>query len=291
MTNSRREFLKNTGLIGTGILLTGGLDACSPKLPASIAKFGIQLYSLRDDLPLDPKGVLAKVASYGYQQIESYAGKDGIFWGMKHTEFKKYTAGLGLDLVSAHCQWNAPDFEKLAAEAGEIGMKYLMCPYLGAQKTIEDYKQYAAKFNKAGEICKKNGLRFAYHNHDYSFKTLDGQVPQAVMMAETDPNLVDFEMDMYWVVQAGEDVPTWLAKYKNRFRSCHIKDRLKTIDPNDTNNSCTLGEGTINFAKLLKEAAKNGMQYYIVEQERYANTTPLKSAESNAAYMKALQLV
>ncbi|MFZ8477489.1 sugar phosphate isomerase/epimerase family protein, partial [Staphylococcus aureus] len=91
------------------------------------------------------------------------------------------------------------------------------------------------------EICKKNGIRFAYHNHDYSFKTIDGQLPQTVMMDNTDKNLVDFEMDIYWVVAAGADPQEWFKKYKNRFRLCHVKDRMKNPPANGGEGSCIVG--------------------------------------------------
>jgi len=289
MAYSRRNFLRDSSLIGTGLMLSG-LESCSGNAPKSIETFGLQLYSLRDDLPKDPQGVLKQVASFGYKQIESYAGDNGIFWGMKNTEFKKYIDGIGLNMVSSHCPWEGAEFDALAAQAGEIGMKYLISPYIGPQKTVDDYKRVAAGFNKAGEICKKNGLRFAYHNHGYSFKMADGQMPQAVMMDGTDPALVDFEMDMYWVTDAGADVEAWLKKYKNRFKLCHVKDRIKNADRAAENNSCDLGTGSINFAALLKTAAQNGMEYYIVEQERYDGSTPLKSVAADAAYMKQLKL-
>ena len=256
---------------------------------AASKDFGLQLYSLRDDLPKDPKGILKQVSTFGYKQIEGYEGPMGMFWNMKHTEFKKYMDDLGLNMISSHCDWQK-DFETKAAQAGEIGMKYLICPYLGSQETIDAFKAFAAKFNQAGEICKKHGLRFAYHNHGYSFKPVNGQLPQDVMIAETDPNLVDFEMDMYWVVDAGVDPAAYLEKHKGRFKLCHVKDRLKVVDPNESNNSCTLGEGSIDYPSILKKAKKDGVDYFIVEQERYDTTTPLKSAADDAAYMKKLSL-
>jgi sugar phosphate isomerase/epimerase len=167
-------------------------------------------------------------------------------------------------------------------------MKYLMCPYKGPQKSIDDFKKFADEFNQKGEICKKNGIRFAYHNHDYSFKPIGGQMPQDVMMQNTDPALVDFEMDIYWVVTAQEDPEAWLKKYPNRFRACHVKDRIKNATEHDA--SCILGEGSINFPKILKTARANGAEYYIVEHERWDNTTPLKAAEADAAYMKKLKI-
>ena len=254
---------------------------------AALLTFGLQLYTLRDDMPKDPKGVLKQVSSFGYKQIESYEGKQGMFWGMSNTDFKKYMDELGMTIISSHCDINK-DFEKKAAEAAAIGMKYLICPYKGPQKSLDDFKKFADEFNQKGEICKKNGIRFAYHNHDYSFKEMDGQLPQDVMLKNTDPSLVDFEMDMYWVVAGGQDPEAWLKKYKNRFRLCHVKDRTKGAT--EAADTCTLGEGSIDYPKILKTAKENGTEYFIVEQEKYTGTTPLKAAEMDAEYMKKIKI-
>jgi sugar phosphate isomerase/epimerase len=261
-----------------------------PEAKGSIKNFGLQLYSLRSDLPKDPKGVLKQVAGFGYKQIESYEGKDGIFWGMTNKEFKKYMDELGMTIVSSHCNINN-DFEKKAAEAGEIGMKYLICPSLGGMnKSIDDFKKAAEKFNACGEICKKNGLRFAYHNHGYSFTEMEGQMPHEILMQNTNADLVDFEMDIYWVVTAGADPIAWFNKYPGRWKLCHVKDRKKGADAKEHDASVDLGTGTIDFKKILKAGAGKGMEYYIVEQERYDNSTPLKSAEVDAKYMKKFKM-
>ena len=308
MDFKRREFLRLTANLAAGLAIVpmacnsssnddkskenGSADSTTASnttadAGVAITSFGLQLYTLRDDLPKDPKGVLKQVSSFGYKQIEGYEGKDGMFWGMSNTDFKKYMDELGMTFVSSHCDINK-DFEKKAAEAAAIGMKYLICPYKGPQKKLDDYKKFADEFNQKGEICKKNGIRFAYHNHDYTFKELEGQMPQDVLMNGTDPGLVDYEMDMYWVVAAGHDPETWLTKYKNRFTLCHVKDRTKGAT--EAADTCTLGQGSIDFPKLLKTASQNGMQYYIVEQEKYAGTTPLKAAEDDAQYMKMLKI-
>jgi sugar phosphate isomerase/epimerase len=285
----RKEFLKLGGSLAlTGLAANRLTDIFTNNAGAKkIKRFGLQLYTLRDDFPKDPKGVLKQMAGFGYKQVESFEGPKGIFWGMTNKEFKAYMDELGMTIVSSHCDMNK-DFERKAAEAAEIGMKYLICPYLGAQKKLDDYKKFADTFNQKGEICRKNGIRFAYHNHDYSFKELEGQIPQELMMNSTDPSLVDYEMDIYWVETARANTEDWLKKHKNRFRLCHIKDREKNAA--DTFASCTLGEGSIDFAKILKTARQNGMKYFIVEQEKYAGTTPLKAAEANAAYMKMLNI-
>jgi sugar phosphate isomerase/epimerase len=289
---NRRNFLKATGALASGLLI-GSRSAFATANEfsgnADIKKFGLQLWSVRDDLQKDPKGTLKQVASFGYKQVESFEGKDGIFWGMTNKEFKKYMDDLGMNMISAHCNINT-DFEKKAAQAGEIGMKYLICPYLGPQKTVDDYKKAAEKFNACGEICKKNGLRFAYHNHGYSFTPLEGTMPQDIFMQNTNASLVDFEMDIYWVVTAGADPIAWLNKYPNRFKLCHVKDRAKGADPKNADASADLGTGSIDFSTILHLAASKGMQYYIVEQEHWENSTPLKSAEVDAAYMKKLKI-
>lgn len=287
MNYKRREFLKVTSALASGIALTGfssQLAGCgsASKLSGNNNTFGLQLYSLRDDLPKDPQGVLKQVASFGYKQIEGFEGAQGIYWGMKNTEFKSFLDGLGMQMVSSHCNYKE-DLERKADEAAAIGVKYLMCPYLGPQKTLDAFKRAAEDFNKSGEICKKRGLRFAYHNHDYSFKQVEGQFPQDVMMQNTDKSLVDFELDMYWVVAAGQNPIEWFKKYPDRFRLGHVKDKKG-------NETTTLGTGTIDYPAILKAAEKYGMQYFIVEQEEYDGTTPLAAAKDDAEYMKKLKV-
>jgi len=292
MEYKRREFLKTATLVGTGIALNPftSLVGCKTATGNDINEnFGLQLYTLRDVLPQDPKGVLTQVASYGYKEIESYEGDKGIFWGMTNKEFKKLMDDLGMKIVSSHCNINE-NFERKAEEAAAIGMKYLICPYLGPQKTLDDFKKFAATFNQRGEICKKHGLRFAYHNHDYSFVPLEGQMPQDVMMQGTDKNMVDYEIDIYWVVTAGQDPIAWLNKYPDRFKLCHVKDRRKDAIATDKDASVVLGTGGINFKEILNTAGKKGVEHYIVEQERYDNTTPQDAAKADAAYLKNFKI-
>jgi sugar phosphate isomerase/epimerase len=309
MTYNRRLFLRNGGLLASGIAFAGiGCTSSSNKEGAGssdsaivatdtaasrvsehpLAQFGLQLYTLRDDLPKDPKGVLKQAASYGYKQFEGYEGDKGMFWGMKNTEFKKYLDDLGVSMVSSHCDTDK-DFDRKAAEASEIGMKYLLKAWVGPQKSVDDYKKIADKFNQWGDVCKKHGIRFAYHNHGYPFTQIDGQYPQDIFMKNTNPDTVDFEMDIYWVVTGGADPIEWLKKYPNRFRLCHIKDRKKGAPPEEEDASVNVGTGSIDFKKILRVAEDNGMQYYIVEQEKYENTTPLKCAEVAADYLKNLR--
>jgi len=287
MSNSRRDFLRLSGLSALGLAMPGKnfSSILNDEFLAKqkIKQFGIQLWTVKEDLYVNAKDTLKQIASFGYKQIESFEGKQGMFWGMKNKEFKSYMDELGMKIISSHCETKT-DFERKAAEAAEIGMKYLICPYKGPQKSIDDFKRFADEFNKNGEVCKKNGIRFAYHNHDYSWKPMDGQIPQEVMMDNTDKNLVDFEMDIYWVVAAGVDPQVYFKKYPNRFRLCHVKDLGKTATGIE---SVHLGKGTIDFHSILKTGKENGLEYYIVEQESFTNTTTLESAKVDADYLKA----
>jgi sugar phosphate isomerase/epimerase len=290
MNYKRRDFLQLGGSIAAGLAIAPFGRTFLQGDEIEIAKkklYGLQLYSLRDDLPKDPKAVLKQVASFGYKQVEGFEGPQGMFWGMSNTDFKKYMDDLGMTFIASHCNIDK-DFEKKAAEAAAIGMTYLICPSRGSQKTVDDFQKVAADFNAKGEICKKNGIRFGYHNHEYGFKEIDGQFPQDILMKNTDASLVDFEMDIYWVVTGKQDPIEWLNKYPGRFRLGHFKDRI--ANATERGASCTLGTGSIDYPKILKVAKQNGMEYFIVEQERYDNTTPLKSAEDDAKYMKKLKL-
>ena len=291
--NSRRSFLRNSGFLALTIPLAKiGLAATGA--PVGITAFGIQLYMVRDEMEKDPLGTLKQLGQMGYTQIESYGGSKGMFWGMSNTEFKKVASGYGLKLISTH--YNDDDgisFDKKAELAAEIDMKYLICPWKGPQKSIDDFKSIADDFNKRGEICKKHGIRFGYHPHDYPYKKVDGQLPIDVLLQNTDSGLVDYEMDFYYTVNERQDPEAYLKKYKNRFRLCHMRDVLKNHLPPDSKDesACDLGKGVINYPRLLTVAINNGMEYFFVEQSRYYQETQLQSAEVNAAYMKHLRLV
>ncbi len=284
---NRRKFLQLTGGLGSGVMTLGTLSAMNAcgRPDRSHYPFGIQLYTLRQDMATDPFGVIEKLASFGYDQIESYEGPSGMFWGKSPAEFRKVMDDLDLDLVSSHCNIHQ-DFEQKAAQAASIGMKYLICPGIGAQPTLDDYRRFADLFNRCGEICRREGIRFAYHNHAYSFNPTEGAIPQDLLMQETDPALVDYQLDMYWLVVGGEDLETWLRRYPGRFVLVHVKDLAEDPTSEGRQQSCTLGTGVIDYKKLLPIAYETGTRYFIVEQEAYEGTTPIDSSRDNAEYMR-----
>ncbi len=294
----RRKFLRQSAQVGAAALVLP-LWACNNAKPASttgsggradraptgdLDAYGLQLFTLRDEMPNDPKGTLQKIAEMGYTQIEGYEGDMGMFWGMEPQEFKGYLDGLGLTMVSSHCNINE-NFAEKAQQAASIGMEYLICPYIGTRDDRAGWQEVVEQFNACGKTCADNGLRFAYHNHEYTFKEVDGIVPQAFLMDNTDET-VAYEMDIYWVVTAAEDPITWLNRYPEKWTLCHVKDRMKGADPAEMEASVNLGQGSIDFPAILSVAEEQGMEYYILEQEKYEGTTPLKAAASGAQYLQ-----
>ena len=296
MTIKRSEFIKQSLLMSAGTAFLAGtslatLTGCSSSnessdntLASSSRPFGIQLWSVRDVIGNDIEGTLKMLSEYGYRQIETYDSQLGMFWGMGHQGFKTYLNDHNMALVSGHCNFMERAEEKIE-QAASIGMEYLIVPWLGAQETMDDYRRAAAQFNVWGEMCQKAGIQFAYHNHDYSFVAVDGVYPQDVMMEETDPELVEYEMDLFWVVVAGEDPAAWMKRYPGRFTLAHVKD-LAAEAVDGAPQSTVLGTGTIDLTSMMKTATEYGCKHMIVEQEQYAGTDPMSAAADNASWMQ-----
>lgn len=296
---SRREFAKLAGSaslvglagwVGCAPDQTGpeGLasDSADSDMVPSLAPLNhraIQLYSLRDVMPADPRGVLQQLAEMGYTHIESYHGPDGICWGMTPQAFRSYCDGLGLTLLSTHADTGA-GLEQDLAEAQEAGFQYVINPWIGRQETLDDYRAWADRFNVIGARVREAGLQFAYHNHDYSFVAADdGTLPHDILMMGTDPALVQMQMDVYWVVVAGQDPIAWINRYPGRFTSFHIKDRCLSEDGSAA--SCDLGTGDISFTALRDALGNVQPAWWIVEQEAYPNGSSLEAARSNVHYL------
>ncbi len=294
MQLQRRAFLKQAGAFTAGAfalsqtdLLAAGSSALNPQ--GTIKAFGVQLYSVRDELPKDPKGVMTQLAKMGYKQFESYGGPKGFLWGMEPKEIKSFLGDQGVKMVSTHFDFRGamtkPDEMKKSIDmAAEAGLTYLLCPYIGPQKSWDDWKKIADEFNKAGAEVGKSGLKFGYHNHDYSFKPLDGKLPQEYLLANTDPKHVMFELDMCWIEAAGQDAVAHLKKYGKRYELCHVKDYKKEGDKVVQQD---LGQGVVDYKKILRTAMDNGMKYFLVEQEEYPKSS-LASLAYDATYMKDL---
>ncbi len=286
MNYTRRSFLKSSALLASGAAV-GNLPfllSCN-NANSGISPFGLQLYTLRDVIVDDPKGVLRQVAGFGYQQIESYEGPLGMFWDIGNTAFREFLNDHGMTIISSHADV-FDNYEHKIDQAAEIGMEYIVCPWIGRRDSLDDYREMADTFNELGRIANNAGITFAYHNHDYTFELLNGEMPQDILMQRTDPDLVEFQMDIYWVEITGQDSMEWIRKYPGRFTSSHVKDLANGDNPESTQ----LSRGTIDFHSILEVGIENGMTYFFVEQEAYSGTTPLNAVRENAEFMKQLKL-
>lgn len=291
MQTNRRDFLKQAGLFSAGTLALS--SSLTDAFGGTIRNFGLQLYSVRDVLPKDPKGIMTQLAKMGYKQFESYQGDQGFLWGMEPAAMKSFLNGLGVKMVSTHFDFGgaAKDADKLQRYidmANGAGLSYMLCPYIGPQKTWDDWKRVADSFNRVGEAVRNGGLKFGYHNHDYSFRPMpDGRLPQDYLLTNTDPMNVMFELDLCWIEAAGQSAVDHLKQHGKRYELCHIKDYKKEADGKVVQQN--LGKGVVNYKAILKQAQKSGMKHFLVEQEEYPQS-PMASMQVDADYMKVLKL-
>ncbi|TCD02470.1 sugar phosphate isomerase/epimerase family protein [Pedobacter psychroterrae] len=284
--NSRRTFIKQAGLAAAGAALLP-YYACSP---ASAKSVGIQLYSLRELLPKDVKGVIQKVAQTGYKEVETYGyTAETGFWGLDAKAFKALLDDNGLKAPSGH--FGLDEYIKtgdqeilkpLIAGAAALNMEYFTCPYLSEElrTSLEDYKKVAARLNEAAKLCKESGLQMAYHNHDFEFVKYGDTTGYDILLAETDKNLVHFELDLYWVVRSGNDPIAMFEKTPGRFVMWHVKDMDKT----DNTINTEVGNGKIDFKSIHKHAAQAGLKHLIVEQENFS-IDPFESIKKSFDYV------
>ena len=283
----RRDFVKQVGLLAAISCVQPGMLLAAP----AARKAGLQLYSLRDYIGKDPKGVLAKVAKAGYQEVETYGySPDKHYWGLKPTEFKAVLAANSLTTPSGHYDLGAylrdGDEAQLAATiaaAKACGQQYVIIPSLDEKlrATPADFKATAAKFNKAGAQCKAAGLRLGYHNHNFEFQPIGGTTFYDVLLKETDPALVDFEMDIYWVVRAGQDPIKLIQEHPKRFPLWHVKD----MDKANHDLNTEVGSGSIDYRKIMTYANTAGLKHAVMEQENFSMDA-FQSLAQSAAYMR-----
>ena len=274
---SRRNFLKTSAGVLAGLYAVDAKTLWAKE--KSLERLGVQLYSVRSLLEKDFEGTLKKVAAAGYKEFE-FAG----YYERKPKELRKFLDDLGVKAPSTH-QGLAVFEQKmdwLIETAKILGHEYVVCPWIGPEmRTMDNYKKLAALFNKIGEACQKAGLRFAYHNHDFEFETIDGQIPFDVLLAETDPKLVFMELDLYWIKKAGKDALAYFAKAPGRYALCHVKD----MDENG--KMVSVGQGKIDFGKIFAQAKLAGLKHFFVEHDQPED--PLQSVSSSAQHLKALK--
>lgn len=247
---------------------------------------GLQLYSLRDDIKNNFDGVIKAVADMGYKQVEAASYGDGRFYGMLPSDYKAKLEAVGLESLSSHTGHIPSNPDELFSDATmkwwdqciaahkEAGMKYLVVPGMHHPDNLDHLKKVCDLFNKIGEKCKQAGIKFGYHNHASEFTTKpEGKVMYDFMLENTDPELVFFELDIYWSVMAQQGPVEYFKRYPGRFKLLHVKDRKE------------LGEsGLVDFATVFKNAKLGGVENLIVEVEQY-DYKPIESVKMSLDYL------
>ena len=285
---SRRSFILNSSMAAAAALLVPSF-AC---LAADKKSVGLQLYSLRDELPKDVRGTIAKVAKAGFKEVETYGFsiKDQ-FWGLTPAEFKKLLDENGLKSPSGHfslgsylTDGNTDELKAAIAAAKVLGSEYVTIPWLdeSIRKNADDYKKLAVKINEAGKLANEAGIRLAYHNHNFEFEKQGDTTGYEILLKGTDKNLVDFELDLYWVVRSGNDPIKLFKENPGRFTMWHVKDMDKT----DPALNAEVGTGSINFKPIFAEAKLSGMKHFFVEHETNYKPNPMESVAASCAYIK-----
>lgn len=287
--NSRRNFIKQSGLLATSLALAPSLVNA---LKMAKPPIGLQLWSVRDLLAKDVKGVIKRIAEIGYKEIETYEFtlKDG-FLGLEAKAFAKLLKQNGLKAPSGHYALdyflagkNSDDL-KLYIEAGNIiGNEYITVPSFGSslRKSKDDYKKIANKLNEAALLCKSSGLKLSYHNHDFEFTKFDNTTGYEILLNETDPKLVDFEMDLYWTSRSGLSPAQLIKAHPGRFTMWHIKD----MDKANKDLNTEIGMGAIDFKAIFALAKLAGVKHYFVEHETNYKPDELGSIQTSFNYVK-----
>lgn len=284
----RRDFLINSGLALGALAIAPSLAFASKE-----RAIGIQLYTLRESLPKDVKGVLAQVGKAGFAEVETfgYSVTNGFF-GTSVKDFKSILNDNGLKAPSNHFDFNSfiktgetETLKSYIETAHILGSEYVTIPHVITEsrgKSVDDYKKLAGGINKVAEICHSKGLKLAYHNHNFEFTKFGATTGYEVLLNETDKNLVDFEMDLYWVVRAGHDPLQLFKEHPGRFKMWHVKD----MDKVNPDFNAAIGQGSIDFKAIFAQAKLAGMQRFFLEHESNYIPNPVESMKTSYDYIK-----
>lgn len=251
---------------------------------------GIQLYSLRDQFRMDVPGTLDQVRAFGMKYVE-LAGT----YGVEPEQFKKELDARGLKAISGHFPYEQcrDHIENVTREAKLFGLEYVGCAWIPHGDPFDEKtcREAAAVFNRAGEALAKHGIKFFYHTHGYEFLPYNDGTLFDLMMAETKPEYVRFEMDVYWIVNPGQDPVKLLEKYGKRFELMHVKDMRRGTPAgftghSDVTNNVVMGQGIIDWPAIFRAAKKAGVKWYFIEDESPASVTQIPESLRYLEHLK-----
>ena len=281
--STRRNFLATLGVAALGIASRDALaDGVLLAPKRKLKKVGLQLYTVRDLMKADLPGTLRKVARIGYKEVE-FAG----YFGRSPAQIRALLKQNGLTSPSSHIGLDILEKDSVSAfaEAKAIGHQWVTVPWIPEErrKTADDWNRIIDLLNKLGPQAKAAGLRLAYHNHDFEIRPVNGVRPLDMMLDRTDPSLVDFEMDLYWVVFGGGDPSDFFHRHPKRFAMVHVKDSAGPPD----NKMVDVGKGTIDFPGIFAQSDKAGIKHYFVEHDQPAD--PIATIRNSYQYLHALR--
>jgi sugar phosphate isomerase/epimerase len=301
MNTSRRNFIK------TSSLTIAGATLLSNKMFASVnaeQMTGLQLYSVREDMKKAPLDTLKKLAGFGYKNVEHANYIERKFYGYSAADFKKVLDDLGMKMPSGHTVMNAKHWDVAkndftdawkftVDDAATVGQQYVISPWLdeSLRKDYDGLLKWMDVFNKSGELCKKSGMKFGYHNHDFEISTtINNMKLYDVILKNTDPSLVAQQLDIGNMYGVGGRAIDIIDQYPGRFELMHVKDEIKSKGKGEMEGgyeSTVLGQGVMDVKKVLDVAkSKGGTTQFIIEQESYQSITPLASADKDLQMMK-----
>ena len=298
MKTSRRGFLKTGAFAAIGTAFLPG-SAFGFEKRKGIT--GLQLYSIRDDMSRDPVGSLTRVAKIGYVYVEHAHYENRKFYGYPAAEFKKILDDLALKMISGHTvmgiqHWDnakkdfSDSWKQTVEDAAILGQRWVVSPWMdkNMRNNYDDFKRYMDIFNKSGELCKRSGMKFGYHNHDFEFsEKLNGEKLFDIIMKSIDPNLVALQLDTGNLYNGGAVALDVMKQYPGRFENIHVKDEVPVTGKNGEYISTILGEGIVNIEKVLEYASTiGGGKCYIIEQETYGDKTPMDCVKADLDAMK-----
>ena len=300
MNTSRRTFIKSgAALIAAAAVMPGEVLAAKKRKKGII---GVQLYSVRDDMRKDPLGSLKKVAAMGYEYVEHANYVDRKFYGYTHQEFRKVLDDLGLKMISGHTvmgrqHWDearndfSDSWKYTVDDAAVLGQRYVVSPSMdnSMRSKYDDFMHYMEIFNKCGELCRKQGMKFGYHNHDFEFsEKLNNEKLFDIMMRTMDPDKVVVQLDMGNLYNGGAVALDVVRQYPGRFENLHVKDEIAASEGSDKYESTIIGKGIVNAREVIDLATKiGGTEVYIIEQESYQGKTPMECIEEDLKVMKS----
>jgi sugar phosphate isomerase/epimerase len=262
---------------------------------------GLQLYSVREDMGKDPAGTLKQLAVMGYKYVEHANYIDHKFYGYDAKAFRGLLDSLGLKMYSGHTRFDprhwdegkkdfTDDWKKTVEDAAIAGQHYVISPWLdeSARKTYDDILRFMEVFNKCGELCRKSGMKFGYHNHDFEFSTvLNNQKIYDIILQHTDPKLVAQQLDIGNLYNGGAIAIAIVMQYPGRFELMHVKDEIKAASGPEKYESCVLGQGIVGTKQVIDQGRKTGGTHqFIIEQESYQGRTPLDCSKADLEIMK-----